>query len=40
MNPLFVPTLYFKVDALPKLGTGKSDFKGAKMLASTLSNNK
>ena len=37
MNPLFVPSEYFKVDELPKLGTGKSDFKGAKMLAKELS---
>ncbi|CAA6800890.1 MAG: Putative 2-acylglycerophosphoethanolamine acyltransferase / acyl-acyl carrier protein synthetase (EC [uncultured Sulfurovum sp.] len=33
MNPLFVPTNYFKVDEVPKLGTGKADFKGAKKLA-------
>ena len=37
MNPLFVPSLYFKVEELPKLGTGKADFSGAKKLAFTLS---
>jgi acyl-[acyl-carrier-protein]-phospholipid O-acyltransferase/long-chain-fatty-acid--[acyl-carrier-protein] ligase len=37
MNPLFVPSEYYKVDELPKLGTGKADFKGAKKLASELS---
>jgi acyl-[acyl-carrier-protein]-phospholipid O-acyltransferase/long-chain-fatty-acid--[acyl-carrier-protein] ligase len=36
MNPLFVPSLYFKVDELPKLGTGKADFKGTKKLALLL----
>ena len=38
MNPLFVPTNYFKVDEVPKLGTGKADFKGAKRLALELVN--
>ena len=33
MNPLFVPSSYFKVDEVPKLGTGKADFKGAKKMA-------
>ncbi len=37
INPLFVPSEYFKVEELPKLGTGKADFKGAKMLAAKLS---
>ena len=37
MNPLFVPSEYFKVEVLPKLGTGKADFKGAKKLAQELS---
>jgi len=37
LNPLFVPSEYYKVDALPKLGTGKADFKGAKKLAGELS---
>jgi acyl-[acyl-carrier-protein]-phospholipid O-acyltransferase/long-chain-fatty-acid--[acyl-carrier-protein] ligase len=36
MNPLFVPSSYFKVDEVPKLGTGKADFKGAKRLALEL----
>ncbi len=39
MNPIFLPSLYFKVDELPKLGTGKADFNGAKKLAFTLSEN-
>ncbi|CAA6812957.1 MAG: Putative 2-acylglycerophosphoethanolamine acyltransferase / acyl-acyl carrier protein synthetase (EC [uncultured Sulfurovum sp.] len=38
MNPLFVPSEYFKVEDLPKLGTGKADFKGAKKMAMELSN--
>ncbi|HIP28101.1 MAG TPA: hypothetical protein EYG82_02895, partial [Sulfurovum sp.] len=37
MNPLFVPSECFKVEELPKLGTGKADFKGAKKLAGELS---
>ena len=37
MNPLFVPSEYYKVEELPKLGTGKADFKGAKKLAKELS---
>jgi acyl-[acyl-carrier-protein]-phospholipid O-acyltransferase/long-chain-fatty-acid--[acyl-carrier-protein] ligase len=37
LNPLFVPSEYYKVDELPKLGTGKADFKGAKKLAGELS---
>jgi len=37
MNPLFVPSEYYKVEELPKLGTGKADFKGAKKLAGELS---
>ena len=36
MNPLFVPSEYYKVEELPKLGTGKADFKGAKKLAGEL----
>jgi len=36
INPLFVPSDYFKVDKIPKLGTGKADFKGAKRLALEL----
>jgi len=38
MNALFVPSEYFKVEELPKLGTGKADFKGAKNLAKMLNN--
>jgi acyl-[acyl-carrier-protein]-phospholipid O-acyltransferase/long-chain-fatty-acid--[acyl-carrier-protein] ligase len=38
MNPLFVPSGYFKVNEVPKLGTGKADFKGAKKLALELAN--
>jgi len=37
LNPLFVPSAYYKVEALPKLGSGKADFKGAKALAKALS---
>ncbi len=36
MNPLFVPSSYFKVDEIPKLGSGKSDFNGTKKLALEL----
>jgi len=36
LNPLFVPTSFYKVESVPKLGTGKSDFKGAKSLALEL----
>jgi acyl-[acyl-carrier-protein]-phospholipid O-acyltransferase/long-chain-fatty-acid--[acyl-carrier-protein] ligase len=36
MNPLFLPSAYYKVEAIPKLGTGKADFKGAKRLAIDL----
>jgi len=39
INPLFIPSEYFKVEELPKLGTGKADFKGAKRLAQQLSQN-
>jgi acyl-[acyl-carrier-protein]-phospholipid O-acyltransferase/long-chain-fatty-acid--[acyl-carrier-protein] ligase len=38
LNPLFVPSQYYKVEELPKLGTGKADFKGAKKLAQELNN--
>jgi acyl-[acyl-carrier-protein]-phospholipid O-acyltransferase/long-chain-fatty-acid--[acyl-carrier-protein] ligase len=37
MNPLFVPSSYYKVDEVPKLGTGKADFKGIKKMAMELS---
>ncbi len=36
LNPLFIPSSYFKVDEVPKLGTGKADFKGAKKMALEL----
>ena len=36
LNPLFVPSHFFKVDILPKLGTGKADFSGVKKLAKEL----
>ena len=36
LNPLFVPSNYFKVEEVPKLGTGKADFKGAKKMALEL----
>ncbi|MCK4442429.1 MAG: AMP-binding protein, partial [Sulfurovaceae bacterium] len=38
LNPLYVPSSYYKVDIIPKLGTGKADFKGAKRLAMELDN--
>jgi acyl-[acyl-carrier-protein]-phospholipid O-acyltransferase/long-chain-fatty-acid--[acyl-carrier-protein] ligase len=38
LNPLFVPSSYFKVEKVPKLGTGKADFKGAKKMALELTN--
>ncbi len=40
LNPLFVPSEYYKVEELPKLGTGKADFKGSKKLAHELSDRK
>ena len=40
LNPLFVPSEYYKVEELPKLGTGKADFKGLKKLAQELSDGK
>ena len=36
INPLYIPSSYFKVDEVPKLGTGKADFKGAKKMALEL----
>jgi len=33
LNPLYTPTAYFKVNSIPKLGSGKADFKGIKKLA-------
>ncbi len=37
LNPLFVPSAYYRVEALPRLGTGKADFSGVKRLARELS---
>jgi acyl-[acyl-carrier-protein]-phospholipid O-acyltransferase/long-chain-fatty-acid--[acyl-carrier-protein] ligase len=37
INSLFIPSEYYKVENLPKLGTGKADFKGVKSLAKELS---
>jgi len=37
LHPLYTPTLYFKVKEIPKLGTGKSDFKRIKQMAIELS---
>ncbi len=36
MNPLMLPSEMYEVDQIPKLGTGKSDFSGAKKLAKEL----
>jgi acyl-[acyl-carrier-protein]-phospholipid O-acyltransferase/long-chain-fatty-acid--[acyl-carrier-protein] ligase len=33
VNPLFVPSRFVAVGAIPKLGTGKKDLAGAKALA-------
>jgi len=33
MHPLMLPARLLKVDAIPKLGSGKSDFKLAKTIA-------
>jgi len=38
MNPLTIPSEIFEVENIPKLGTGKSDFAGAKKLALELTN--
>jgi len=38
MNPLSIPSEIFEVEEVPKLGTGKSDFAGAKKLALELLN--
>jgi len=37
LNPLFQPAEYYNVEEIPKLGTGKADFKGSKTLAKELS---
>jgi len=36
MNPLSIPSTVFEVEEVPKLGSGKSDFAGAKKLAMEL----
>lgn len=36
MNPLTIPAEIYNVETIPKLGTGKSDFSGAKKLALEL----
>jgi acyl-[acyl-carrier-protein]-phospholipid O-acyltransferase/long-chain-fatty-acid--[acyl-carrier-protein] ligase len=33
LNPLYIPTAYFKINSIPKLGSGKLDFKEIKRLA-------
>jgi acyl-[acyl-carrier-protein]-phospholipid O-acyltransferase/long-chain-fatty-acid--[acyl-carrier-protein] ligase len=38
LNPLWLPSVYLKVDSIPKLGSGKIDFKGAKSLALEMLN--
>lgn len=35
-NPLMIPAKIFSVEAIPKLGSGKTDFSGAKHLALSL----
>jgi acyl-[acyl-carrier-protein]-phospholipid O-acyltransferase/long-chain-fatty-acid--[acyl-carrier-protein] ligase len=36
LNPLYIPAVYHKVEKIPKLGSGKSDYKGIKKLAMEL----
>lgn len=36
INHLFIPNTYYKVNEIPKLGSGKTDFKGLKNLAIQL----
>ncbi|MDR0408205.1 MAG: acyl-[ACP]--phospholipid O-acyltransferase [Campylobacteraceae bacterium] len=38
--PLLMPSEFYKVEALPKLASGKADFKASKELALSLSNGK
>ena len=35
-NPLMIPSSFIAVDEVPKLGSGKTDFKGAKSKATSL----
>jgi acyl-[acyl-carrier-protein]-phospholipid O-acyltransferase/long-chain-fatty-acid--[acyl-carrier-protein] ligase len=37
INPLYLPSAYYQVDSLPKLGTGKPDFNGIKALTLEVS---
>lgn len=37
MSPIMTPSEIYKVDALPKLASGKADFKASKILAESLS---
>ncbi len=37
VNPLMIPAQVVAVDELPKLGSGKVDYKGLKQVASQLS---
>jgi acyl-[acyl-carrier-protein]-phospholipid O-acyltransferase/long-chain-fatty-acid--[acyl-carrier-protein] ligase len=37
MQLIVICSEYYKVEELPKLGTGKADFKGAKRVAQELS---
>jgi len=39
LNPLMYPSKYFKLDMIPRLGSGKSDFKEAKRVAKELDAN-
>ena len=36
LSPLALPSSYLQVEAVPKLGSGKTDFAGASQLARTL----
>ena len=38
INPLWIPVSYHKVDEIPKLGTGKTDLKSAKVLLEEFTN--
>jgi len=35
-NPMMIPTVVYQVSAIPKLGSGKTDFSGAKAVALEL----
>jgi len=36
INPLMIPAEFFSVNAIPKLGTGKTDFSALKKLAGEM----